>query len=59
MKKALITSTVEPIYVSFKGSVNQEKGEREGGREGGRWFVIKSKAWHEPADMTVTLSRKE
>ena len=35
MKKALITSTVEPIYVSFKGSVNQEKGGREGGREGG------------------------
>ena len=34
---------------------------REGGREGGREVVhvIKSKAWHEPADMTVTLSRKE
>ena len=57
MKKALITSTVEPIYVSFKGSVNQEKGGREGGRE--VVHVIKSKAWHEPADMTVTLSRKE
>ena len=58
MKKALITSTVEPIYLHrLKGLLIKSVQER-----GGEWVevqVIKSKAWHEPVDMTVTLSRKE